>query len=731
MPMASAYSIDSDWYWSSYYEEIDWMMLNGVMMGDDPDTFRPEDCVNRAEFTKVLYNMTGGVQEVEHEFSDVEEGAWFEPYVSTAAADGVASGYEDGSFRPAQCVTRAEGVKMAMVAYADLLPEPAYELSPYSIYDDITEEDWFFDYFSVGFQYGVVPNSHVAWDEEGADWTYEPNDEMRREEVASLFYRLQTVVDNNLSYYNFWDVPYPRVELFTKSCSIERSDVVKGMPLEWGMIEDADGVLRIDGENRGQLRQFALHVDEIGGGEIWSGLIDQYNWSVMEEISYENFGEEIVMDDWQLGFSLRDSGSSDSADVAFVARVDQFNEFQKVIATMVWESYGADVECEAHEAYTMWTVEWADLYVLRFGDLFIFANSSELRSEFLDQVLAEDGYDEIKEDALVYGWFDFENSFDFVDEAFDQNFSSLDALGVQELEFSLKALTDGFELTTDLELADGSSLIEVYDDEYLELVDKVPAGDLLMYTEDQDLSVALEDLASYFLYEEDAYEWLEFEFGYDAETLELLAESGYAMSVSDSGNVLPDAAFYLHLTHRDEKALASELTADLDAFFTSIAKETYYTMDDEIEIEYLVREEGMNDSMSKWSLDVENIAGASGNDFFADEAYEIHYGLVEDDIYVIAFYNEFDEAWGEKTVEDYRRFELAAETVDHRASRVQFLDLAGVGELVESYVEKAEDEYSERNLNMISAWMDRMGMIYSATYLVEDDVLRQNLFWSL
>ena len=729
MPMANAYSVDSDWYWSSYYSEIEWMMANGVMTGDNTDTFRPDDCVNRAEFTKVLYSMTGGVQTLDQVFSDVEVEDWFAPYVATAAEEGIVSGYEDGTFRPAQCVTRAEGVKMAMVAYESMLPDlDAYS---YSYYDDITEEDWFFDYFSDGFSLGVVPTSHVVWIEGEADVTYEPHEEMSREEVASLFYRLQTVVDNDLSYYDWWSSPDPRVDLFTKACSIEKSEVVKGVPLEWGMIKDADALMRIDGENRGQLRQFAMHIDEIGGGEVWSTVIDQYNWSVMDEISYEKFGEQIIMDDWQLGLTVRDLGPDEYADVAIAARVDQFNEFQKVIATLIWESYGADVECEAYETYTMWTVEWAELYVLRYGDLFIFANTEELRAEFLEQVLAGEGHDEIKVDALLYGWMDFENTTSFFDDNFYTDVTRIIDLGVEEVEFTLEALSDGFKFTSDLTLDDGSELIETYEDEYLELVDRVPAGDLLMYMEDQDLSLVLEDVASYFLYEEDAYEWLASEVNFEAETLQLLAESGYAMTIADSGNVIPDTAFYLHLTHRDEKAMAPDLTAELDEFFASIATETYYTMDDEIEIEYLVQEEAMSDTMSKWSLNVEEIAGASGNEFFADESYEIHYGLVEDDVYVIAFYDGFDEAWGGKSVEDYRRFELASEEVDHLASQVQFIDFSGVGDLVESYGELVDDEYSVRDFNMVSAWLDQMGWLYSATYMKSDDVLRQSIFWSI
>ena len=45
-------------------------------------------------------------------FTDLAEGHWAYSYVSKLVSDGTVRGYEDGSFRPTNTVTRAEFVKM-------------------------------------------------------------------------------------------------------------------------------------------------------------------------------------------------------------------------------------------------------------------------------------------------------------------------------------------------------------------------------------------------------------------------------------------------------------------------------------------------------------------------------------------------------------------------------------------------------------------------------------------
>lgn len=54
----------------------------------------------------MIFAMSAGV--FAGEFSDIEEGAWYEKYVEDAVDAGIAKGYPDGTFRPEGSVTRAK-----------------------------------------------------------------------------------------------------------------------------------------------------------------------------------------------------------------------------------------------------------------------------------------------------------------------------------------------------------------------------------------------------------------------------------------------------------------------------------------------------------------------------------------------------------------------------------------------------------------------------------------------
>jgi hypothetical protein len=41
-------------------------------------------------------------------FKDTEAGQWYIPYVNTAKEEGTVNGYPDDTFKPGQCVNRAE-----------------------------------------------------------------------------------------------------------------------------------------------------------------------------------------------------------------------------------------------------------------------------------------------------------------------------------------------------------------------------------------------------------------------------------------------------------------------------------------------------------------------------------------------------------------------------------------------------------------------------------------------
>ena len=81
------------------------------MSGEAGARFYPDRAMTRAEMAQVLYNLLASYPPVTGgSFSDVSAGAWYATEVNTLVELDVLSGYEDGTFRPNNAVTRAEFV---------------------------------------------------------------------------------------------------------------------------------------------------------------------------------------------------------------------------------------------------------------------------------------------------------------------------------------------------------------------------------------------------------------------------------------------------------------------------------------------------------------------------------------------------------------------------------------------------------------------------------------------
>ncbi len=78
--------------------------------GYDDGTFRPDNTITRAEAATIIAKL-GGIdesKEYENIFNDVAENAWYKNYVSFAKEKGYIEGYDDNTFAPDNVITRGE-----------------------------------------------------------------------------------------------------------------------------------------------------------------------------------------------------------------------------------------------------------------------------------------------------------------------------------------------------------------------------------------------------------------------------------------------------------------------------------------------------------------------------------------------------------------------------------------------------------------------------------------------
>lgn len=97
--------VKSDWYNSA----ISTATEAGILKGYEDGTFRPNESITRAEFAAIAARFTSITGDIE--FTDIA-GHWAEQYIKDAAATGWIKGYEDGTFRPNNKITRAEAMTL-------------------------------------------------------------------------------------------------------------------------------------------------------------------------------------------------------------------------------------------------------------------------------------------------------------------------------------------------------------------------------------------------------------------------------------------------------------------------------------------------------------------------------------------------------------------------------------------------------------------------------------------
>ena len=108
-------------FWAS--KAISTMSNGKYIMGDDTGMFRPDDAITRAEFAAIATRFLSdtNVEGYESTFTDIS-GHWAENAIKLGASVGWIAGYDDGTFKPEQYITRAEAmtiINRVLVRYVD------------------------------------------------------------------------------------------------------------------------------------------------------------------------------------------------------------------------------------------------------------------------------------------------------------------------------------------------------------------------------------------------------------------------------------------------------------------------------------------------------------------------------------------------------------------------------------------------------------------------------------
>lgn len=148
--------------------------LNGYEDG----TIRPEEYLTREEVAKILYRLLDNNSRELYEnsdvsFNDVEKDRWSNKAISTLSKAKIINGYNDGSFKPSEKITRAE-VATILGRFNELIPG---------------RQDKFYDIVDHWANKSIVSGVKNGWIKGYEDNSFRPNDNITRAEFATILNR--------------------------------------------------------------------------------------------------------------------------------------------------------------------------------------------------------------------------------------------------------------------------------------------------------------------------------------------------------------------------------------------------------------------------------------------------------------------------------------------------------------------------------------------------------------
>lgn len=170
------------------------------------------------------------------QFTDIE-GHWAEPQISEWLKKGAVAGYPDGTFAPADSITRAEFITLVNTLLG-------FHEKQQVTFDDISKDDWFYEEVSKAVAAGYITGYE--------DNTLHPRSPIKREEVAVVIFRLLDleIIEDSSAISRFNDAG--SVSTWAKSSVAEVVDkkLMRGYPDQTfkplGNITRAEALVTID-----------------------------------------------------------------------------------------------------------------------------------------------------------------------------------------------------------------------------------------------------------------------------------------------------------------------------------------------------------------------------------------------------------------------------------------------------------------------------------------------------
>ncbi|MDR0862688.1 MAG: S-layer homology domain-containing protein [Oscillospiraceae bacterium] len=149
-----------------YAQAVNYLAKLGILKGYEDGTFKPEQQITRAEFAAIASRFDDVQQGIANVFTDLDDGHWAYSYIMSAYAKGWISGYPGDEFKPNNAITRAEVVKIVNKMLGRRLQAVSIPDELRTLYRDLSGNHWAFaDMLEASVEHDYVrdANGNESW----------------------------------------------------------------------------------------------------------------------------------------------------------------------------------------------------------------------------------------------------------------------------------------------------------------------------------------------------------------------------------------------------------------------------------------------------------------------------------------------------------------------------------------------------------------------------------------
>lgn len=165
-----------------FYEAINSLHARNIISGYEDGTFRPNETISRAHAAKIIALAldldTTNIKDPG--FIDVSKENTCYKYIAALANKGIVEG-SNGEYKPNNPITRAQMAKIISLAYSLKLVD-----SQQLTFADVKQDDWFHNYVGALIEHQVTTGTTPT--------TFSPNKNVTRGQMAAFVYRSENII---------------------------------------------------------------------------------------------------------------------------------------------------------------------------------------------------------------------------------------------------------------------------------------------------------------------------------------------------------------------------------------------------------------------------------------------------------------------------------------------------------------------------------------------------------